>query len=271
MKKIDILLAWVFLAVFQGPAFAVDFYDGVRSPEGLYFLTYSSFYDAGRFTGAKGNTSNKDYGYRKFEELFRLCYYHKDLVFTVLLPAGDVRSGFYDVSSKGLGDVNLGAGGFLPVKQMDILPMLFVKFPTGEYDVSRKVNYGSDQYDIKPTVFFYKEMGNFSFDGAAKYLFRMENPKTDIAPGDELHLQGLLGWKFSRFCKAGPSLSWMKSSCQEFNGNKIRGTGREYLSAGAEVYFRFPLVRVTLSYLRDVSAKNTTKGDFYQVKTCYKF
>jgi hypothetical protein len=44
-------------------------------------------------------------------------------------------------SSSGLGDINLGAGYFLPIKQIDILPMIFVEFPTGEYNSSQSRQY----------------------------------------------------------------------------------------------------------------------------------
>jgi len=258
------------LLVLPTPSFAVNFYDGARA-QGLYFLTYSSLYDADKVDDSRGHTSKKDYGYRKLEELFRLCYYRKDLVLTGLFPVGHVKNRFYHDSSAGIGDVNLGAGYFLPVKEVDLLPMLFVKFPNGDYNSQRSVNYGTNQYDIKPVLFIYKAMGRISFDGAAKYFFRAENPATKVAPGDELHLQGLLGWQFTQKFKAGPSLSWMKSTSQKNSGVKADGSKRESLSAGADFYFRFPAFSAAFTYLRDVRARNTVKGDFFQLKTCYKF
>jgi hypothetical protein len=270
-NKILLLSILALSVIFPATASAVNFYDGARAPGGLYFLSYSSIYSADKATDFKGRTSKNDYGYTKLEELFRFCYYNKDLVLTALVPAADVHSRFYNVSSNGLGDINLGAGYFLPVKCVDILPMLFVKFPTGEYDSSRIVNYGTNQYDIKPTVFIYKAMGRFSIDGAAKYYIRRQNPSTKISPGDELYLQGLLGWKFSKNIKAGPSLNWMKSSSQVNDGANVPLSRRESLSLGGDIYLRFKPLSVTLTYLRDIRAKNTTKGDFFQVKTCYKF
>ncbi|MFH0828048.1 MAG: hypothetical protein V1919_02650, partial [Candidatus Omnitrophota bacterium] len=124
------LLILGFWAVFPALSFAVNFYDGVRASKGLYFLTYSSLYFADKATDHEGRTNKSDYGYKKIEELFRLCYYNNDLVLTALIPVGDAHSKFYDVSSKGIGDAILGAGYFLPVQKADVLPMLFIKFPT---------------------------------------------------------------------------------------------------------------------------------------------
>jgi hypothetical protein len=270
MNKIKTVMILGMFLILPKPSFAVNFYDGARA-QGLYLLTYSSLYDADKTVDSRGHTAKKDYGYRKLEELFRLCYYKKNLVLTGLFPAGHVKSGFYHESSSGIGDINLGAGYFLPVKEVDLLPMLFVEFPSGDYDSQRSVNYGTNQYDIKPVLFIYKATGRFSFDGAVKYFFRTENPGTRVAPGDELYLQGLLGWQLTKRFKAGPSVSWMKSSSLKNDGIKASGSRRETLSAGADFYFRFPAFSATVTYLRDVSAKNTGKGDFFQLKTCHKF
>ncbi len=257
--------------IYPAQSFAVNFYDGARAPKGLYFLTYTSFYYADETTNTKAKTSKTDYEYAKFEELLRLAYYTPDLVLTAYLPAGYVHSGYYDVSSGGIGDMNLGAGYFLPFKKTDILPMLFIKFPTGEYDSGKSVNYGTNQYDIKPCLFLYKAIGRFSIDAAAKYYFRTENPGTKTLPGDELYLQCLFGWKISKICKAGPSFNWMKSDNQKIDGAQTWRSKKESFSAGADLYLRLPIFSLTITYLRDIRTKNTTKGDFVQIKTVRKF
>ena len=270
MFKLSSVTALALFLVLPASVLAVNFYDGTRT-EGLYFLTYSSLYYADKTTDAQGKTSKKDYGYSKLEELFRVCYYKKDLVLTAFLPLGRIKSEFYHGSSQGVGDINLGAGYFLPVKDIDLLPMLFVKFPTGEYDSQKSVNYGANQYDIKPALFLYKAINRFSIDGAAKYFFRVENRSTGVSAGDELYLQLLLGWQFNNKFKAGPSLNWMQSGKQVVNGTKVGASQRELFSAGADLYFRFSSFSATFTYLRDLRVKNTVKGDFFQLKTCYKF
>jgi hypothetical protein len=252
-------------------AYAVNFYDGARAPKALYFLTYTSVYAAEKTMDAKGDIKKSDYGLTKVDELLRLCYYAPDFVATALVPAGymDVRS--LEQDSFGLGDINLGTGYFLPVKQVDILPMLFVKLPTGEYDSSKSVNIGSNQYDIRPMVFLYKALGDFSIDAVAKYFFRMKNRTTGFSPGDEFHLQGLLGYNLTDRFKFGPSINWMISKNKRQSGAEVNDTARETLSVGADVYYRFSKISVTATYLYDAHVENATKGHFFQIKTVYRF
>lgn len=261
----------ILLMMTSGTAFAVNFYDGARAKQGLYFLTYSSVYVADEVTDSKGSTSKSDYGLVKAEELLRFCYYSPDFVATALLPFDymDIRSLKQD--SSGLGDINLGAGHFLPFQQVDILPMLFVKFPTGEYNSAKSVNIGSNQYDIKPMIFLYKALGDFSIDAVAKYFFRLKNSSTDVSPGDEIYLQCLLGYNLTDRLKLGPSINWMISKDKEQNGVKISDSARETLSMGADIYYRFSKVSVTFTYLYDVHAENSPRGHFFQLKTVYLF
>lgn len=271
MFRLRVLLSLLLSVILPASSLAVNFYDGARAPKGLYLLTYSSLYFADKTTDVKGKTSKEDYDFRKIEELLRFCYYTPYLVLTAFLPIGHLQSGFFDVSSQGIGDINLGAGYFLPVKQTDILPMLFVKFPTGEYDSQKSVNYGTNQYDIKPVIFLYKALGRFSIDAAVKYHFRTKNPSTNISPGNEVYLQCLLGWNITNYFKVGPSLNWMKSGNQKNNGVEVKQSERESFSLGGDVYLRLAVLSITLTYLRDLRSKNTLKGDLFQIKTCYKF
>jgi len=271
MLKPKFLLIFLLTIGLPAPCLAVNFYDGSRAPKGLYFLSYTSLYGADKTTDSKGKTNKQNYDYIKIEELLRFCYYTPELVLTAFIPFGGVHSGFYDLSSKGIGDINLGVGYFLPVKQADILPMLFVKLANGEYDSKKSLNYGTNQCDIRPVVFLYKAMGRFSIDAAAKYYFRAENPATKVLPGNELYLQCLFGWQLTKKLKAGPSINWMRSANQKNDGMEIERSRRESFSIGGDFYLRLSSLSVTFTYLRDIQSENTTKGDFFQVKTCYKF
>jgi len=252
-------------------AFAVNFYDGSRARQGLYFLTYTYAYFADETTDKSGKSLSKDFGLFSAQEILRLCYYSPDFVATVVVPFGYTKISSLDQESFGLGDISVGAGYFLPIKKVDILPMLFMKFPTGEYRAAKAANIGSNQYDIAPMVFIHKTIGKFSVDAAVKYYFRLENNATDTLPGDELHLQGLLGYNVTDKFKLGPSVNWMISKNKEQGGSTVSGSAREKLSVGADFYYRFSWLGVTLTYLYDVYAENSTKGHFLQLKTVYRF
>ncbi|MFA5339779.1 MAG: transporter [Candidatus Omnitrophota bacterium] len=270
MRLRILALAFSSIIIIPNTAAAVNFYDGVRAPKGLYFLTYSTVYAADKVTDSKGRTAIKDYDLLKVEELLRFCYYSPDFVFTALLPAGGVHVGSTDKDSFGLGDASIGGGWFLPVKEVDILPMLFVKIPTGEYASDKSTNYGTHQVDIRPVVFFHKTVKDFSMDAAVKYFFRLENDKS-IAPGDELHLQYLLGYNVTKDIKLGPSVNWMLSRDKSVDGVRVPDSARQTLSVGAEFYTKFSGMSFDFSYLYDAFTENAPKGHFFQLKSCYKF
>lgn len=270
MRICAYLIAAAVFIMIPDISYAVNFYDGARAPKGLYFLTYSSVYTADKVTNSKGDVVKKDYGLLKAEELLRFCYYSPDFVVTALLPAGGVRVRSTDKESFGLGDATAGAGYFLPIKEADILPMLFVKIPTGEYASDKSTNYGTNQVDIRPVVFFSKSINDFSVDAAVKYYFRLENDK-DIAPGDELHLQYLLGYNVAKNLKLGPSVNWMMSREQRRDGVKISGSERRTLSVGGDIYTRIRGMSFSFTYLYDAYTENSPKGQYFQLKSCYKF
>jgi len=266
-----VLFLLTMLVMMPEMTFAVNFYDGSRAKQGAYFLTYTSLYTAEEVTNKNGNVAKKDFGLFSAQEMLRLCYYSPDFVATALVPFGymDIRSLHQD--SSGLGDINLGTGYFLPFRQVDILPMFFVKIPTGEYSASKSANIGSNQFDMKPMVFIHKTLGDFSVDASAKYHFRLKNEKTNVLPGDEFYLQLLLGYKVTDKFKMGPSINWMISGDRKENGMKIKNSARENVSVGADFYYRFKWFSVTLTYLYDVYAENSPKGHFLQLKTVYRF
>jgi hypothetical protein len=259
------------LAIIPQRSFAVNFYDGARAKQGTYFLTYSSFYTADELTDKNGNISKKDLGLSSAQELLRLCYYSPDFVATALIPFGYMDINSLNQNSSGPGDINLGIGYFLPFKQVDILPMIFVELPTGEYNASKAANIGSNQYDIKPVIFLHKTFGDFSLDAAAKYFFRLKNETTGVLLGDEFYLQCLLGYNLTDKFKLGPSINWMISKDKEQNGVAMSNSARETLSVGADVYYRFSWLSATFTYLYDVYTENSTKGHFFQLKTVYRF
>lgn len=261
---------FILMIILPDTAFAVNFYDGSRA-QGTYFLTYTSVYTANEATDKNGNVHKKDYGFLNTQELLRLCYYSSDFAVTALIPFGAMDINSMNQNSSGLGDINLGAGYFLPFKNVDILPMIFVEFPTGVYNSSKAANIGSNQYDIKPMIFLYKSFGDFSIDAAVKYYFRLKNETTNVLPGDELYVQCLLGYNVTDKFKLGPSINWMISRDKEINGVTVTDSARETLSVGADVYYRFSWLKLTLTYLYDVYTENSPKGHFFQLKTTYHF
>jgi hypothetical protein len=267
----SILLLGMVRGAFPPAVNAVNIYDGIRAPDGIYFLTYSSLYHADDVRDSNGDLARGGYGYYSVQEIFRGAWYYRGFVFSALVPVGGVYVDSAGRGSFGLGDITAGAGFFLPVSCVDILPMVFVKFPSGEYDSSETVNYGSGQYDIRPMVFIFKSAGGFTFDGVVKYYRRLENNDTGVRPGDEIHLQGVAAYNLSGTFRAGPSISLMRGWNREVEGEEQGNTAGEMLSIGGDFYVRAGCVGITFTWLNDIHSRNRTDGNYYQIKTVLKF
>ncbi|HON79961.1 MAG TPA: transporter [Spirochaetota bacterium] len=275
MKKSSIaaavLVLFSFLCVFQSMGYGVNIYDGVRAPDGMYLLTYSSVYHADDVRDSSGDLARDGYGYYSVQEIFRGAWYYRGVVVSALVPVGGVYVDSAGRGSFGAGDITAGAGFFLPVSCVDILPMLFVKFPSGEYDSSETVNYGSGQYDIRPMVFIHKAARGFTVDAVAKYYRRLENHDTGVKPGDEIHLQAVAAYNLFGTFRAGPSVSWMRGRNREIDGEAQGNTAGEMLSLGGDFYVRAGCIGITFTWLNDLYARNRTDGNYYQIKTVLKF
>ncbi len=222
-------------------------------------------------TDAGGDTALRDLGLFRASQLIRFSYYTPELVFNILVPFGYIRIGHYDESSSGLGDIWAGGGGFLPVREVDLLLMVNAKFPTGEYDSGKSVNFGSNQFDVGPALFIHRTWGDFSLDGAVKYYFKLENRSTETDPGDDLHLQALFGYEIVPGVKIGPGVNWLLGGNRKVNGRTVPSSARELLSVGGEVYVKLPPVSVTVNYLNEIYSENAPRGHFSKIKLCYKF
>ncbi|MBN1556931.1 MAG: transporter [Lentisphaerae bacterium] len=261
------LLAAAALLLGGRPAPGVDIYDGVRAPRGLYFLSYSTFYAADVVTGPSGDAETRDFGYRSARQILRLSWYSPDYVVTALVPFGYTRADALDDSATGPGDILVAAGGFLPVRRADLLALLAAKIPSGDFDAADRVNAGSGQWDLRPSLFIHKAAGPYTMDGVVKYSFRQENPDTDFKPGDEWRVEVQATRRWGPF-RIGPGASWVTGADAEQDGARLRDSGPRLLAVGAEAYSRVQGWSVTLQYLGDVYSENTTRGHLVTLKLC---
>jgi hypothetical protein len=258
------------LGLLSTPSVAVNFYDGVRAPSGLYWVNYATAYRADALTGDDGQVTVPDFGYTRIEELARFSWYTPHATLCAVIPVGWAGASALDDTSWGVGDVSVGGGAFVPVTFADVLPMVFVKAPTGPWNADSTVNYGSNQWDLKPMVFVYRSFGQFTLDAALKGAVRFVNPKTGVAPGHEVSTQLLGGWRFAKRLQVGPSVSWTRSTRQTIEGNPIANSNRQSLSAGFDAWAHLSWGSVSVTYMGDVATQNAPRGHFFQVKTVWK-
>ncbi len=272
MKSALFSVALMVAMALPGTARAVNFYDGVRAPQGLYLLSYTSLYAADEKTGKDGKVAVKDLGFKRYQELVRLSYYQGNWCAHLMVPAAWQEVGAAKKDDLGFGDINLGFGYFVPIRSVDLLPILFVKGPTGSYDKSNPASIGENQWDLKPTLFLHKTLGPWTVDLAAKYFYRSTNKETKVAPMNEFYAEGLFGYEFWQFMKLGLSLNYKNGDGQKWFDEDTNGArAKEAFSVGSDVYFRFKPVKLSFTYLYDAYTANTTQGQYFQIKTVWKF
>ncbi len=260
----------IFLFIFSWKSsYAVNFYDGIHAPDNLYILTYSGYYQSNELTDNKSNSAIDNYGYDQFYELVRIAWYYSSFVITGLISVGGEYVSSVPEGSFGLGDAQPGVGYFLPVKFIDIFPMVFVKFPTGEYEKDKSVNFGSNQIDLKPMIFFNKRIKNFMFDGVVKYYHRFKDTENNIEIADELYIESVIGYRIRKII-FGPSMKWKRNIKKKITGETVEGKNVQKYSLGCDFLFPLNQSNVTFTYLNDIYAENTLKGHFFQLKVVYK-
>jgi hypothetical protein len=107
------------------------------------------------------------------------------------------------------------------------------------YDRNEPVNLGTNQFDLKPSLFLHKTLDTFSIDLAVKVLLQAGKSRHAHGASKRAVSGGLLGCEFFGFIKLGPSLIWMKGDKRKYSrGNGLILTGEAVLFGGREVYFR---------------------------------
>ena len=240
---------------------AVNFYTGGRLAEGFYLNLYPYWYSADRQTGNDGKAIINNLGLTKYGVLIGGSYYIGNLLLNVNIPVGGATISLVGEDDAGLGDVQLRAGYFLPIKVVTILPALAVKAPTGSYDSHNKVNLGDGQTDILAEVYLNKIFTRFAVDALLKYSKRLRNGDTNSTPGNEFAAEGLVTYKFCDDFRLGPSASFVVGDDNKKGGLTAGNSGLMKLAAGAELAYRgFERAKISFVVLQDVYSRNTAEG-----------
>jgi hypothetical protein len=263
------LLMFLIVALAVTTASAIHIYDGVRAPEGLYFLSYSTVYMADDVTDGSGDVVESAFDYIGVQQLLRLSWYKGDGLLTALVPLAYAESGKLDQEASGVGDVLFGAGWFLPVEWADILAMVVATAPTGEHDEDKAINVGTGQWNIRPSLFVHKNLEPYLVDAVVKYNVREENDKTDFEPGDEFYVEAMTTRRFGAW-RIGPNVRWMKGDDARLDGVTVDDSAKEVFSTGIEAYTRALGWGVTLNYMADVYSENATRGHLFLLKLVRK-
>lgn len=246
--------------------------DAYHPPDGTYLVMYQGWFSGDNYVDKNGNSVSKDIDLDLHSFYLRPLYYKGDLLFGSIIPVGRVSSGSVDDSDSGFGDVVLTAGYFLPVKWANVLPVLQLKLPTGNYDKDEIVNFGSGQTDLYLELYLNKFSQKYGIDAAIKHWLRFENDSTEIKPGNETRLETVISYPVTPQFWLGGSASYMFGENYESRGKEVSGSGIEKATFGVEAAYLFTATTyVAATYTKDSNPINTIPIKTFLLRFGFKF
>jgi hypothetical protein len=251
---------------------AVDYNDGTLCNQGWYGIVYGSWFSSNEITDDNGDTAVVDLDLDSCDVALRPVYYGKEWLVSLVVPFGYIESDHYAQNSGGLGDISLGAGYFLPVDCINILPFVSVKLPSGDYVSDRNINIGDGQTDVSMEVYINRHYGRLCVDGAFKYRWRFENGAGGFDPGDEYAIEGLITYELCPGLRAGPGLEFLSGGEDILDGETVIGSSTKLLTLGGEIIWQMtPDLQIMLEGMSDLIGEDAAKGTLFRTRICYAF
>lgn len=270
-REIKLLLATLIISS-ASSLFAISIGTAKKPPDGFYLLNYIIDYRADEVTDKNKNTSLDSFGLRVSQYSLRPLFYKDNFVYFATISLVDKEIAYYNSHKQGLGDISLAIGYFLPFDNIDMGPVLQVTLPSGQYDKNSLNNIGSGTYAIKPEFYVNKIFSKFMLDAAIKYSIKFENHETGIKDGNEVKIESVLAYMYSKKLMFGPSFTYSKSDDKELNGVKINNSDTMIYKIGADIKYPFnKRVGLLLNVMKDIESKNTVKGTTFMLRVSIAF
>lgn len=256
-----ILLAIIAVIGGHTPCQAINFAAGARLPDGPVINLYPYWFSADTRTDAHGDPQLRHLGLDKYGISYGVSYYRQGWLSNIVVPSGRLQVDAVHGEDTGIGDLQLRFGHFLPWKEVTLLPLVFVKLPTGPFDPHRPVNFGDGQADVSGELYLNKAFGRLVVDGLLRYSVRLRNSETATTPGREVVNEWLVTWKFSDALRAGPAVNLLHGGNLERNGHRVPDSAPDKLALGGELYYILaPRAKLSLAAYRDVVVRNSNDG-----------
>ncbi len=262
-EKILLPLSFI-IASISSNLFALDPYDNIPAPEGLYFLNYAVNANANHFNDQNGNVSDNNMNFDLSQNVFRVAYYgksssKKSFVANVAVPLG--RISLKDDTDSGLGDITVASGYWViddnKAKTWVSLGLLTI-LPTGNFDKNKTANMGNNVYQIRPFLDVAKKIGKFQIESTIRYNMYTKNKDTNLKKGSEVLFETFLGYNFSDNNLIGLHLNTTSGENNKSSGNVVVNSGLTRHQVGGSYLYNFNKgPTLSLEYFKDLKAKNT--------------
>jgi len=288
------------------PGMFTDFSTGLPSAEGWNFLNFALCYDNGRFGDQRGlpfggslalGVRVEDYveapavlyappfqllgGQPSIGVAVAYVWQQVRALGEVSTRVGDVSPGRSDWAS-GLGDLGLlpfNLGWTNTDLKYGIAPLIWA--PSGEFDRSRLANPGLGYWTFTPMLYgswLSSKIGT-ELTMFAGVDFNTKNNSADYQSGDVFHVDATLAQHLplaGGFAGVGASVSYVKQFTGDSGSGAVLGSFEaESLAVGPTVSYahKFGKTEAVLdfSFLPQIHAENTTKGNFFWVKVAVVF
>ena len=278
------LLAAYTLA-FTAAANAVDPFDNWPNPKGWYAVDYPAYYTANVFTDKNGHKSfNPEM--RLARNVFRALWYTKSpllpntLVFSAIMPYDklEMRLGSRSTAS-GLGDLTLLSGYFFSESPTAAFGLgVFVDIPTGAYDKTKTVNVGSDVWNFRPMLGYFRLIGQLDIETTLKYNIPSENSGSAAAggakgrEGNKILFSSFTGCFINKKTLLGANFNYHTADASRIAGEISPGTGARVFQLGGSLnYMPSPVFNAMLQVMSDFNTRNAAEGTLYMGRLVWHF
>ena len=273
------ILTLALLAVFlqPQPSDGADPFENRANPPGYYFTLYPSYYHASKIMDKNGEATGADPEFTLCQNILRVTYFNRTTfkntwAATVLVPAG--RKEMFNDHSDGLGDITVGLGYWpvdIPEEKSWIGVGVYLDFPAGDYDSSRKANMGTNVWKFRPVLLFAKQFDKVNGELTLKYNMYSENEETGIREGNEFITEACLGYFVRQNIFIGGIFNGILGDNKTMNGNEIKDSGVRRYQAGPTVFWSPYLgFSLTLDLLYDLEVNNSVKGQLISGRLSWK-
>ncbi len=258
-------------------SYAVDPFDNIPAPTGLYFLDYPFYSTAQKILNGNGNILSDDIGLRLLENIFRFTYYGNASVehpfaVTVLVPVGRIElMGDHD---QGLGDATIGTAYWIindARSKTWVGAAFFADAPTGNFDPNKKANMGSNVWKVRPALIFAKQFENFDIEASYKYNIYTKNKDNNIENGSENIFEGYIGYFLKPQLLFGAHYNVVYGEDEKIGGQRVADSGVRVYQAGFSFNW---MVSDNLGFMfenvYDYNTRNVPEGKIYLDRLCLK-
>lgn len=257
--------------------YAVDPFDNIPAPQGLYFLDYPVYYTAQKIMDSQGNAVLDNLDLHSYQNIFRITYYNKTTfentwAFTLLVPVGRIE--MQNKHDEGLGDFTVASAYWMiddAVSKTWLGAVAYVDIPTGSYDSEKTVNMGRNVWKFRPSLVFAKQFNNFDLEATAKYNIYTKNKDTDVKEGSEAIFEGYCGYFVKPNLLIGGHFNATFGQNKIVNDNKESDSGIRLYQAGPSIHWMIDNnIGFLFETIFDIKARNTTEGELLLVRLLWK-